>query len=50
MEPTKQTPEGLFALPTRYEIPPFQRCYVWNQDKQWEPLWDDVEECALALA
>ena len=30
----------------RYIIPPFQRPYVWTQDDQWEPLWEDVRSVA----
>ena len=30
----------------RYTIPPFQRHYVWSQDDQWEPLWEDVRNVA----
>jgi hypothetical protein len=25
-----------------YEIPPYQRPYVWNEEDQWAPLWSDV--------
>jgi len=42
-------PQELFAPPIRYEIPPFQRHYVWQRDEQWEPLWRDVEEKAQAI-
>ena len=35
-------PRQLFQMPVRYTIPAFQRPYVWSQDDQWEPLWDDV--------
>ena len=38
--------QKLFAQPVRYEIPRFQRSYVWNQDDQWEPLWEDVRNTA----
>ena len=38
--------QKLFAQPVRYVIPPFQRQYVWNQDNQWEPLWEDVQNAA----
>ncbi len=34
--------QQLFFKPVRYEIPALQRRYVWNQEEQWEPLWDDV--------
>ena len=40
------TPKELFQKDVRYTIPPFQRPYVWNQDQQWEPLWDDVRNVA----
>ena len=36
----------LFVHPARYEIPRFQRPYIWTQDKQWVPLWDDVQHTA----
>jgi hypothetical protein len=26
----------------RVEVPLFQRQYVWNQEHQWEPLWEDI--------
>ena len=35
-------PTTLFQKTVRYEIPEFQRPYVWTQDQQWEPLWEDV--------
>ena len=44
-----QRPQRLFVQPVRYEIPAFQRRYVWQQEEQWEPLWDDVEELARAI-
>jgi uncharacterized protein with ParB-like and HNH nuclease domain len=25
-----------------FEIPAFQRPYVWNEEDQWSSLWDDV--------
>ena len=36
----------LFQKDVRYLIPPFQRPYVWEQDEQWEPLWNDVRGTA----
>ena len=29
-----------------YEVPRYQRRYVWNQGTQWEPLWHDVRQIA----
>ena len=34
--------QTLFTMPIRYEMPPLQRRYVWEQELQWEPLWNDV--------
>lgn len=39
-------PQTLFGKIVRYEIPQFQRPYVWEQEDQWEPLWDDVRNAA----
>ena len=44
-----QRPQRLFAQPVRYEIPAFQRRYVWQQEEQWVPLWGDVEELAHSI-
>ena len=49
MQTNLQRPQRLFVQPVRYEIPPFQRKYVWKQDEQWEPLWADVEELAQSI-
>lgn len=49
MQTNLRTPRNLFHQPVRYEIPAFQRRYVWKQDEQWEPLWDDVENLAQSL-
>jgi uncharacterized protein with ParB-like and HNH nuclease domain len=32
----------LFMQPQRLVVPLFQRPYVWNEENQWEPLWNDV--------
>ncbi len=36
----------LFQKDIRYVVPTFQRPYVWNQEDQWEPLWEDVRNVA----
>lgn len=36
----------IFGAHTRYRVPLFQRPYVWQKDKQWQPLWDDIREVA----
>lgn len=38
--------KALFQKDVRYVIPTFQRPYVWDQETQWEPLWDDVRNTA----
>ena len=38
--------EALFDQRVRYEMPPSQRPYVWELERQWEPLWNDVQEVA----
>ena len=42
-------PKKLFQKEVCYTIPTFQRPYVWSQDDQWEPLWDDVRNVAERL-
>lgn len=46
METFKRTPMQLFNLPQHFQIPLFQRPYVWKQEEQWEPLWKDI--CRVA--
>ena len=38
--------QQLFGRPGSYEIPPFQRAYVWNRKEQWGPIWEDVQKKA----
>ena len=49
MDTNARVPSELFIAPIRYEIPAFQRRYVWTQERQWEPLWDDVETLAQSI-
>ncbi len=46
MQVQKTTIESLFTHERRYLVPLFQRPYVWSQENQWEPLWDDVRDLA----
>jgi hypothetical protein len=48
MEAHTRSPRELFEGKEHYEIPPFQRPYVWNEEDQWSPLWDDVVRVAEA--
>src|SRR5262245_46344917 len=36
----------VFMQPQRLVVPLFQRRYVWNEDDQWEPLWNDIVRVA----
>ena len=42
METKQISVSGLFETNVQYKIPLFQRYYVWGEDAQWEPLWDDI--------
>lgn len=33
----------IFGQDRRHVVPLYQRPYVWDEKKQWEPLWDDIE-------
>ncbi len=39
----------VFGVERQLFAPLFQRPYVWEQEKQWEPLWQDVLKVATAL-
>ena len=34
---------AVFDSKQRLEVPLFQRQYVWNEEHQWLPLWEDIE-------
>jgi uncharacterized protein DUF262/uncharacterized protein DUF1524/RAMA domain-containing protein len=36
----------VFMQPQRLVVPLFQRPYVWNEENQWEPLWNDLVRVA----
>jgi uncharacterized protein with ParB-like and HNH nuclease domain len=33
---------AVFDSKQRLEVPLFQRQYVWNEEQQWLPLWEDI--------
>jgi uncharacterized protein with ParB-like and HNH nuclease domain len=39
----------MFEKQRRYVVPLFQRPYVWEEDEQWEPLWQDIAGRAEAV-
>ncbi len=44
MQPTNINISELFGNKVQYKIPLFQRHYVWDEDGQWQPLWEDIAE------
>jgi hypothetical protein len=46
MKADKLTVNGLFDPNERREAPLFQRPYVWNQEHNWEPLWESIKALA----
>jgi hypothetical protein len=49
METQVRTPNAIFGQPQRFLVPLFQRPYVWNEEQQWGPLWEDLERVATRL-
>ena len=49
MDANARTPRALFDGQVCYEIPTFQRPYVWTEEDQWQPLWDDVQRVTEAV-
>lgn len=43
MEANPQNLELIFDPSIAYRIPLFQRPYVWNEEENWQPLWDDIQ-------
>jgi hypothetical protein len=42
MKPDTHTVTQLFERDVRYIVPLYQRPYVWDEEHQWAPLWDDI--------
>ncbi len=40
----------IFSQDRRHLVPLFQRPYVWDKERQWEPLWEDIRVVADRLA
>lgn len=49
MKPSTLTVFELFEKERRYVVPLFQRPYVWTEEKQWLPLWEDISAKADEL-
>ena len=46
MQTTDILVRTLFDRDVQYIIPLFQRHYVWDEDNQWAPLWEDITKKA----
>ncbi|HIW91688.1 MAG TPA: DUF262 domain-containing protein [Candidatus Corynebacterium avicola] len=42
MDTDVHSPKAIFHATTRLVVPLFQRPYVWSEEKQWAPLWEDI--------
>ena len=42
MEANARNLERIFDSTVSYQIPLFQRPYVWNEQDNWAPLWEDI--------
>ncbi|MGI8530655.1 MAG: DUF262 domain-containing protein [Geodermatophilaceae bacterium] len=42
MKADTKSPAEIFGYHIRYVVPLFQRPYVWTEQDQWGPLWEDV--------
>lgn len=50
MQALTRTLQEVLQGDRRFIIPVYQRPYVWERERQWEPLWVDVEATAIRLA
>ena len=49
MDPTSSDIIRIFNGDKNYIVPHFQRQYVWDKDKQWLPLWEDLQDLLESL-
>ncbi|MBB0025882.1 DUF262 domain-containing protein [Ralstonia pickettii] len=43
MEANTRKLERIFDQTITYQVPLFQRPYVWTQEANWDPLWEDIQ-------
>lgn len=48
MDANARTAQILFVGNDRYVVPAYQRPFVWEEERQWQPLWEDIERLADA--
>ena len=41
--------QHLFEKDVQYRVPLYQRPYVWNEEDQWQYLWNDIRRLAEAV-
>ncbi|NTW42802.1 MAG: DUF262 domain-containing protein, partial [Cellulomonadaceae bacterium] len=46
MQAGDETLGTVFGHRARHEIPIFQRPYVWDEQRHWVPLWNDLRSAA----
>lgn len=46
MEANKRNITSVFGQPIQFMVPLFQRPYVWTEEKQWLPLWENIQSLA----
>lgn len=49
MDADSLTLAKVFSESKRYHVPVYQRPYVWERDRQWKHLWNDVNSTATRL-
>ncbi|MEO6795904.1 MAG: DUF262 domain-containing protein, partial [Candidatus Dormibacter sp.] len=45
-QPTTQTVYDLFNGRIQFQVPVYQRAYVWNEADNWAIFWDDITDTA----
>ena len=50
MKPDKLSIYHLFEAQRRHVVPLFQRAYVWDENRHWTPLWEDISRQAEAVS
>ena len=43
MEANTRKLERIFDQTITYQVPLFQRPYIWTKEANWEPLWEDIQ-------
>jgi len=50
MDAKPRSLKDIFDTQCRYMVPLYQRPYVWKEDEQWKPLWEDIQALAERYA